>query len=124
MLHVMAHSVPTRRSSVSSGNLGWDNIDLRYARTFSGDGHDGIWGVSLNNNPSVTDVFATAPAWQYPFMAPDLAPGAPAAPILAGGLGGQVIGANAYAQIDGRSEEHTSELQSLMRISYAVFCLK
>src|SRR3546814_8864178 len=26
--------------------------------------------------------------------------------------------------ISGRSEEHTSELQSLMRISYAVFCLK
>src|SRR3546814_4331517 len=34
-----------------------------------------------------------------------------------------------YADLDGRyvelrSEEHTSELQSLMRISYAVFCLK
>src|SRR3546814_8982340 len=30
------------------------------------------------------------------------------------------------AELDGkpRSEEHTSELQSLMRISYAVFCLK
>src|SRR3546814_7159194 len=27
-------------------------------------------------------------------------------------------------QHNGRSEEHTSELQSLMRISYAVFCLK
>src|SRR3546814_10830888 len=27
-------------------------------------------------------------------------------------------------QADDRSEEHTSELQSLMRISYAVFCLK
>src|SRR3546814_4790681 len=27
-------------------------------------------------------------------------------------------------RISGRSEEHTSELQSLMRISYAVFCLK
>src|SRR3546814_6745949 len=26
--------------------------------------------------------------------------------------------------LPGRSEEHTSELQSLMRISYAVFCLK
>src|SRR3546814_5614479 len=26
--------------------------------------------------------------------------------------------------LSGRSEEHTSELQSLMRISYAVFCLK
>src|SRR3546814_7259987 len=31
--------------------------------------------------------------------------------------------AQSDAQI-GRSEEHTSELQSLMRISYAVFCLK
>src|SRR3546814_6810687 len=28
------------------------------------------------------------------------------------------------ANSDARSEEHTSELQSLMRISYAVFCLK
>src|SRR3546814_2249984 len=27
-------------------------------------------------------------------------------------------------QLEERSEEHTSELQSLMRISYAVFCLK
>src|SRR3546814_5686386 len=27
-------------------------------------------------------------------------------------------------QVQARSEEHTSELQSLMRISYAVFCLK
>src|SRR3546814_6137210 len=33
-------------------------------------------------------------------------------------IGGVVLGD------DGRSEEHTSELQSLMRISYAVFCLK
>src|SRR3546814_2697525 len=32
-------------------------------------------------------------------------------------LGGPVL-------LDLRSEEHTSELQSLMRISYAVFCLK
>src|SRR3546814_7945387 len=30
----------------------------------------------------------------------------------------------AFALIDRRSEEHTSELQSLMRNSYAVFCLK
>src|SRR3546814_9550600 len=29
-----------------------------------------------------------------------------------------------YRVQEGRSEEHTSELQSLMRISYAVFCLK
>src|SRR3546814_6478017 len=29
-----------------------------------------------------------------------------------------------FQSLVGRSEEHTSELQSLMRISYAVFCLK
>src|SRR3546814_10387593 len=29
-----------------------------------------------------------------------------------------------WGRLDERSEEHTSELQSLMRISYAVFCLK
>src|SRR3546814_3717077 len=32
--------------------------------------------------------------------------------------------ATLFAKRFGRSEEHTSELQSLMRISYAVFCLK
>src|SRR3546814_5502098 len=35
-----------------------------------------------------------------------------------------VRGDQAKIQAEGRSEEHTSELQSLMRISYAVFCLK
>src|SRR3546814_4018313 len=39
-----------------------------------------------------------------------------AGPVALGGLLGHVG--------LGRSEEHTSELQSLMRISYAVFCLK
>src|SRR3546814_8400071 len=34
------------------------------------------------------------------------------------------IGVEPLNCLDRRSEEHTSELQSLMRISYAVFCLK
>src|SRR3546814_7561224 len=46
--------------------------------------------------------------------------------------GGKLAGANDIRAAQGtalwqsfnRSEEHTSELQSLMRISYAVFCLK
>src|SRR3546814_2686958 len=58
--------------------------------------------------------------------------------VMMAQLGGQVEGgesgefgrafieiAESCALFDGlRSEEHTSELQSLMRISYAVFCLK
>src|SRR3546814_4418139 len=46
-------------------------------------------------------------------------------------LHGQCLGGAVQAGLNrlewrqhGRSEEHTSELQSLMRISYAVFCLK
>src|SRR3546814_7821261 len=41
------------------------------------------------------------------------------APAVRGDAGGEVADAS-----PGRSDEHTSELQSLMRISYAVFCLK
>src|SRR3546814_8032141 len=43
-----------------------------------------------------------------------------------GELGALATGAHliAVATLPERSEEHTSELQSLMRISYAVFCLK
>src|SRR3546814_5835362 len=50
--------------------------------------------------------------------------------LLAGPTGDALrIGARLAAAVDrgehdARSEEHTSELQSLMRISYAVFCLK
>src|SRR3546814_1683133 len=52
---------------------------------------------------------------------------------LAGGGGGGLDGGGERRRVadalhegdrEGRSEEHTSELQSLMRISYAVFCLK
>src|SRR3546814_1171405 len=49
--------------------------------------------------------------------------------LLAGGAPGQAAAQQdlfrpAAVVNDDRSEEHTSELQSLMRISYAVFCLK
>src|SRR3546814_16675155 len=37
---------------------------------------------------------------------------------------GLTSGLEAMRMVEERSEEHTSELQSLMRISYAVFCLK
>src|SRR3546814_18431616 len=42
---------------------------------------------------------------------------------LTGGIGGGGIWKRGMILLS-RSEEHTSELQSLMRISYAVFCLK
>jgi hypothetical protein len=84
------------------GRLGWDNADFRYASPFSHGDHSGTWGISVNNNPTVSDAFNSAPAWIFPYMGSDLAPGAPAAPMIFGGLGGQSVGATAYTQIDGK----------------------
>src|SRR3546814_8244692 len=54
------------------------------------------------------------------FVATGLVDWPSAIPMLLGAVIGGWIG----ARLGLRSEEHTSELQSLMRISYAVFCLK
>src|SRR3546814_2602197 len=47
-------------------------------------------------------------------------------PVLLNGAVGERAGGEDFHRLGSgsRSEEHTSELQSLMRISYAVFCLK
>ncbi len=87
--------------SDNGGKVAWDNAELRYARPAQIGGHTGIWGISLNNNPGLSDVYNTVPAWQYPYMSPDLAPSAPAMPALFGAMAGRVAGASAYAQIDG-----------------------
>src|SRR3546814_13564594 len=54
-----------------------------------------------------------------------LVPGVVAEPLQERGHGRPLGGGQGLAPEPGaiRSEEHTSELQSLMRISYAVFCL-
>src|SRR3546814_1688154 len=44
--------------------------------------------------------------------------------LLPGAVQPRFCRSNLDREVLGRSEEHTSELQSLMRISYAVFCLK
>lgn len=86
--------------SENGGKVGWDNVELRYARSNQIGSHAVVWGISLNNNPGVSDVYNTIPAWQYPYMSPDLAPSVPATPVLFGAMAGQVIGASAYAQLD------------------------
>jgi hypothetical protein len=48
------------------GHSNADNIDLRYADRLVDEHRDWIFGFSLNNNPSVSDPWNTAPAWmQY-----------------------------------------------------------
>src|SRR3546814_7997004 len=59
-----------------------------------------------------------------PAGGPAAARAALADPLPHGRAGGRLAAVPARLDPGERSEEHTSELQSLMRISYAVFCLK
>jgi len=81
------------------GHTSADNMDFRYADRFISASRDLIFGVSLNNNPSVSDPWNTAPAWmQY------VPPGSPGgysfvdanAPYPATASDGGVAGLTAY----------------------------
>ncbi len=76
--------------------FGWDNTDIRWAHATTINGDETVFGVSLNNNPTVTDVWNTTPAWRYPFVSSSLAPTPAAATILEGTYAQQVAGLNAY----------------------------
>ncbi len=53
-----------------SGTMGIDNTDLRFAdTTLMSDNRPLTYGVSLNNNPTVQDLWNTTPAWGFPFEA-------------------------------------------------------
>ena len=88
--------------SNSSGSLGIDNTDIRFAdlKVLPGD-QSLIYGVSLNNNPTVQDLWNSIPAWGFPWLTSGLAP-VPAAGPLIGSLGQTVAGASAYAMIENR----------------------
>jgi len=73
-----------------------DNVDLRYATDVKAGGGTAIVGVSVNNNPSVQDPFNTTPAWRFPYVTSDYAPGPEHAPVIDGALEQQVFGATVY----------------------------
>src|SRR3546814_3301482 len=96
------------------------------ARSRTGDPDIGEIGVAIDDVMAVVAIFGLADARGDDRLA--LQPGHPAGDIVLD-LALQERGRHPIAVVGvhrqvARSEEHTSELQSLMRISYAVFCLK
>ena len=82
-----------------SGHSQADNMDFRYADHIVDGTRDWVYGVSLNNNPSVSDPWNTAAAWmQYvPVPSPtsyQFADGAGVYPRF--GSGGNIAGVSAY----------------------------
>ena len=75
-----------------------DNTDIRWSGTGQLAGSDVVYGVTLNNNPTVEDLWNSTPAWGYPFASTDLAPQPAAATLIEGGLAQQVIGFGGYAE--------------------------
>jgi hypothetical protein len=80
-------------------HFSWDNTDIRYARPMKLFGTDAVVGISVNNNPTVQDLWNSTPAWAYPYITSPLVPGASASPIISGGLAQVVLGATAYTMI-------------------------
>jgi hypothetical protein len=83
-------------------HVAMDNYDIRYAKAFTHGDHGGVFGVSLNNNPGLSDPYHSQAAWRFPFIGSELAPAPTAAVLSDGGLGQQVIGADAYVSWDSK----------------------
>lgn len=74
----------------------WDNTDIRLAKQTTLFDSDLTYGFTLNNNPTVQDVWNTTPAWRYPFFSPFLGPTPAAHSVIDGGVGQQVVGLGGY----------------------------
>ncbi len=80
-----------------SGVFGLDNTELRYAKQVPSVAEGLTYGFTMNNNPTVQDVWNSTPAWQSPFdqrTSAALVPGA--ATKIDGVLSGGVAGLTGY----------------------------
>jgi hypothetical protein len=80
--------------------IGIDNVDLRWAKHSSISNRDLLIGLTLNNNPTVQDVWNTTPAWTFPFMGSAAATSPAASTLIDGALRQQVAGLGAYSLYD------------------------
>jgi hypothetical protein len=83
-----------------SRRFGWDQADIRYADKVDVADHNLLWGVTLNNNPTVQDVWNTLPAWRFPYIFSGLMPQPAATPFIAGPFAQRVLGLGAYGFLD------------------------
>jgi hypothetical protein len=74
-----------------------DNTDLRYANQRKLAGKQWDYGITLNNNPSVEDLWNSTPAWGFPWISSATAVGPIASPLINGGLGQDVAGVGGYS---------------------------
>ena len=81
----------------SDDHFGMDNTDLRYANQGKLGGKDWAYGITLNNNPTVEDVWNSTPAWGFPWISSASGVDPIASPIILGALGQDVAGIGGYS---------------------------
>jgi hypothetical protein len=86
--------------STQDDHLSMDNTDIRYANSTKWGGKEFVYGLDLNNNPTVEDLWNSTPGWGFPWVASDVAPTPGAAAIINGTLGQDVAGVGAFAMWD------------------------
>src|SRR2546425_13339418 len=85
-----------------TGQLGVDNADFRFATHVNLLSKRTTLGLSLNNNPTVQDIWNSTPAWSFPYGSSAVAPAPGAATLIDGTLGQQVAGLTAYTMWNDR----------------------
>lgn len=78
----------------------WGAFDVRYARSFQLGGHGVVGGITLNNNPTVSDLWNSTSVWSFPYVGSELAPTPSNAPIIYDGISETVLGPTLYAMVD------------------------
>ena len=78
----------------------WDNADVRRARDTTAAGQELVVGATVNNNPTVQDLWNTTPAWSFPYSTSVLGPTPAASTLIQETVALQVLGASAYAFYD------------------------
>ena len=81
----------------------WDNLDLRAVTKAKVFGEDSIFGLTVNNSPTVQDPWNTLPAWGFPFTDTAVSPTPDAAPLIDDSLAQNVVGLTAYGWIGHRA---------------------
>jgi hypothetical protein len=80
-----------------SGGIGIDNTDLRYANNIVLEHEQSlIYGVSLNNNPTVQDLWNSTPAWGFPYASSNAVVSPLAGTQIDGAMAQSVAGLTAY----------------------------
>lgn len=77
----------------------WDNLDVRAVTKGQLFGQDAVFGLTLNNGPTVQDVWNTTPAWGFPYTDTAVSGTPGAAPLIDGGLAQNTLGLSAYSWI-------------------------